>query len=623
MIHPPSPPSGISESSERGMARLWGLIASQAGVYACVACLSRQFDFTSDFAHRPILLVLLLLAVAFALHLWSLRQALRSANQYAITRGILLGAILFRAILLPSLPIQEVDIYRYLWDGAVVAEGGNPYHFSPQQVLTTAQEHNLSSGLKSLVALRARSSTHEETLRQIHYGELITVYPPVSQAVFGAAALAVPDSASLYLRVVTMKVVLTLFDLATVWLLLGILRHAGFHAGWAILYAFSPLVMKEYANSGHLDAIAVCLTSAAVLCLLRGSRARATGSRWSWSALSALLLGLGVGAKLYPVVLIPVLALWTVRNLGWRTGLVYSCITLLSGGLSLGPMLMTEPAVTARDQDSPTTMSKGPAFHEVRADSGLATFLSRWEINDLLFLVVVENLRPDTVNTSPTSVHWFVFLPNSLRAATAEWLSHALNQTIPDATFLIARAITLLIFSAIAGGLLWRATRRNEDELWLRTVFLTIAWFWVLAPTLNPWYWTWALPFLPFAGRRAWTAVSLLVLAYYLRFWLQYQFPESEVLGTNYHGEQFFHFAVAPLEHGLWLSWLLTESLVFREVWPHSHPTGVAVADPATLIVGRRLVQPNNSCRTTPVPAIGTGRPSGSGTVVCGSTPSR
>ncbi len=451
-----------------------------------------------------------------------------------------------------------------------MADGGNPYHLSPQQVLTASHGQDTSSSLKVLIDLKTRSIACEEALRRIHYGELITVYPPVSQAVFGLASVAVPDHASLYQRVVTMKVVLTLFDLLTVWLLLEILRRVGRHAGWAILYAWSPLVLKEYANSGHLDSIAVCLTTGAVLCLLRGLVPIKANTRYSWLMVSALLLGLGVGAKLYPVVMIPALALWAARKVGWRAGAAYLIMGLLSGIGTVGPMLLTKPVAIEVEQPSLPEISQ-PTEHAT-AGSGLATFLSRWEINDLLFLVIVENLRPDAVDAPP---YWFVITPNSLRTTTAEFLSSTLRHPIPEATFLTARIITLLLFAAIAAGLLWRASCRNEDEFWLRTVFLTIAWFWVLAPTLNPWYWTWAIPFLPFAGRRAWTAISLLVLAYYLRFWLLYQFPESEVLGTSYRGEQFFHFVVAPLEHSLWLLWLLTESLVFRQVWPHSQTAGL------------------------------------------------
>ena len=82
--------------------------------------------------------------------------------------------------------------------------------------------------------------------------------------------------------------------------------------------------------------------------------------------------------------------------------------------------------------------------------------------------------------------------------------------------------------------------------------FLTIAWFWLLCPTQNPWYWTWALPLLPMARSRVWLAMSGLVLLYYLRFWLSYHWPEQPVLGTPYAGIAFFDFVVTWIEYGPW-----------------------------------------------------------------------
>ncbi len=536
-----------------------GLIGCQAGLYAYISLLSRRFEFTSEFQQRPIVQLLLLLTADFVLHFWSLRLALRSADHAAITRRVLLGALLFRALLLPSLPIQEVDLYRYLWDGSVVANGQNPYCFSPQQVLSAARTEQIPSSLESLVERREQSNSLQETLHRIHFGELITVYPPVSQAVFGLASLLVPDQASLYQRVLTMKVVLTLFDLMTVCLLFALLRHVGQHPAWAILYAWSPLVLKECANSGHLDSIAVFLTTAAVLCLIYGVAASKAGGTW-WLTCSALLLGLGVGAKLYPIILLPVLAVWAVRKVGWRIGIVYAPVALLCAVGSLAPMLLTEAAPSALQSQGPPGVPL-PSGHTA-AGSGLTTFLSRWEINDLAFLVIVENLRPDPGDAGS---HWFVVLPNTLRGDVSQSASTIFRMPVSEATFLTARIITMVLFGVLVVGMLWCAVQRNEQDFWLRTVFLTLAWFWVLAPTQNPWYWTWALPFLPFAGRRTWCLVSLLALAYYLRFWLLYQFPDANVAGTGYQGEEFFHFVVAPLEHGFWMLLLLGESMTFRQ----------------------------------------------------------
>lgn len=564
--------AAVIDSSERPRdvtpRRNWwvgSLIGIQAVLYGSVSLLSLRFDFTSDFQQRPIGLVLLLLALAFALHLGSLRLVLRMANHASAMRCVLLGALLFRAILLPSLPIQEVDIYRYLWDGSVVANGQNPYHFSPQQVLSGPRTGQIPPSLDELVQLRDRSVSIRETLQRVHFGELITVYPPVSQVVFGLASVVVPEQAPLYQRVLTMKIVLTVFDVLTVVLLLILLRHMGRHPGWAMLYAWSPLVLKECANSGHLDSIAVSLTTAAVLYLLFSVSARSARGRYPWLALSALLLGFGVGAKLYPIILFPILAAWTARRMGWRTGIVFSTMALLCAAGSLAPMLLTKATISDPLSDSLQGVPH-PAGHSA-AGSGLATFLSRWEINDLVFLVIVENLRPDPVDER---AHWFVVVPNSIRSTVSEFTSTIFQRPISEATFLVARILSILLYGVIVAGILWRAVRRDDQEFWLRTVFLTLAWFWALAPTQNPWYWTWAMPFLPFAGRRTWRLVSLLVLAYYLRFWLLYQFPDANVAGTNYQGEQFFHYVVAPLEHGLWMTLLIMESFFCGKVCPPS-----------------------------------------------------
>ena len=90
----------------------------------------------------------------------------------------------------------------------------------------------------------------------------------------------------------------------------------------------------------------------------------------------------------------------------------------------------------------------------------------------------------------------------------------------------------------------------------LRMSELTRTSFWLLLPTLNPWYWTWAVPLLPFARNRAWLALGGLVFLYYLRFWLTYHYADAPVLGTRYSGPWFFDYVVTWLEFGPWFVWL-------------------------------------------------------------------
>ena len=69
------------------------------------------------------------------------------------------------------------------------------------------------------------------------------------------------------------------------------------------------LVIKEIGNSGHLDALATCLMTFAISLLLSAltpSSEQPSRQRWL-SVGAAFALALGVGAKLYPVVLAPLL----------------------------------------------------------------------------------------------------------------------------------------------------------------------------------------------------------------------------------------------------------------------------------------------------------------------------
>ena len=113
----------------------------------------------------------------------------------------------------------------------------------------------------------------------------------------------------------------------------------------------------------------------------------------------------------------------------------------------------------------------------------------------------------------------------------------------------------------IAGVLAWSGSRSATADGWLRAAFLTVAWFWLLLPTLNPWYWSWAMPLVVFARGRAWLAVSGLALMYYLRCWLVYHFSDVPLLGTGYTGPSFFDYVVTWFEFGPWFVWLMIDAV--------------------------------------------------------------
>ena len=565
-MNPPRETTPGAACPSCGRRVLLVLATLQAVMYAFIAGLSTAFEHDVPFDERPLLLVLALFGACLAASMASVAVAVRLGDSRWVAGVIVAAAIGFRVLLLATPPIQEVDIYRYAWDGAVTSHGISPYHFPPAVVLeshdgTTPAASAEDQRLARLLEALQKSPGLVDLLRRVHYSELTTIYPPVSQAVFMGASLLTPFDASVWARVTIMKAVLVAFDMATLGLVFWLLRMTGRPMGLAILYGWCPLVIKEIANSGHLDSIAVCLTTAAVCCAAKlWSQCGTHRSQGGFA--SAMLLGLAVGAKIYSVVLIPLLSIVAASRGGARQAAITGVVAVLVSAACLAPMAWTafdDHPIIARDTVDTTT--------------GLAAFVSRWEINDLIFMIVFENLRP-VDPASPSAQAWFSIVPHGWRSMAIGPSASAFGIDPDRVAFMAARALTGLTFVMIVSWLVVRVARDPSLPRFLEATFLTIAWFWLLAPTQNSWYWIWTIPLLPFAHGVAWRAVSGLVFLSYLRFWLTYHFPEAGVLGTAYDGTQFFDFVIPWVEFGPWYVWLVTAASMCgplhraNGVWP-------------------------------------------------------
>lgn len=180
-------------------------------------------------------------------------------------------SIIFRICGLIGGPFYEDDFYRYLWDAFRFIQDGTPYGLPPEAFF---QDMSVPDRFQRI-------------LDGINYPELPTIYGPVTQLVFlGGYGLA-PGS------VTALQALMILFDLMTIGLLL---RLAPAQA--VLLYAWSPLVIKEIAFTAHPDGVAVFLVLAAVVLVRRD---RVYGA--------AIFLALAVGAKILALLVVPFILL--------------------------------------------------------------------------------------------------------------------------------------------------------------------------------------------------------------------------------------------------------------------------------------------------------------------------
>ena len=562
--------SATTDDAHRSLWQLGGVAGVTWCIYLAITLSARSLYVTESGSHL-LLVLLALFGCACGCYFFAIRLALHAPQTERLVALIVGTGILFRVTMLLSNPIEEIDLYRYLWDGAVATQGVSPFRYSPQQVLAAPSDASLPHDLARLVRLRDRSPEMAAILKRIHFGELPTIYPLVSQAVFALCTWLTPSSASLVTRLMLMKAWFVVCDLLTLWVVIRLLKLGNRPIGLALVYAWCPLLLKEIANSGHLDSLAFLLTTLAVYLAAQILFApQQIKSVQMTAILSAAILALSVGAKIYPLILAPLLFASFVRRIGWRRTL----IPALTFGLLLAalawPMWPTRTATAvATSENAPAApFSDAPPLppEEVSTDprdpsQSLRAFLSRWEMNDFLFAIVIENLRP-TSNLPARQVAWFSVLPQQLRVAL---ISRAVAFGIDEqqSPFFATRGLTSLAFLGLALWFASQAANAPSVSDWLTAAFLTIAWFWLLLPTQNPWYWTWAIPLLPFARSRVWWALSGLAFIYYLRFWFASQFPDTPLLGTGYTGPWFFDFVITWIEFVPWFVVLMIGSWRF------------------------------------------------------------
>ncbi|MDP3277982.1 MAG: glycosyltransferase 87 family protein [Deltaproteobacteria bacterium] len=317
----------------------------------------------------------------FVLTALSVALALRAPEMSSHeARALSVTAVLARVALIACPAFTSTDVTRYLWDGAVILQGLDPYALAPDAP-----------------ALRALA-THWPSPQD--HRDVVSCYPPAAQWLFALCALAGPTLAFYAWKSL-------LAALSSVAALVALHRAQGAAAKRAaVLFALSPLVVLEGGVGAHLD-IAV------MACMVIGLRAIEQQKTWSAGA----LFGLAAALKLTPV--LACVALW--RAMRWSVRWVLACA--LAPTVTIGSALWLHAALPG----SLPLVAKHWSF----ASPLWTALYTRWPLSDgiirpaltaaALVIVLAQWLRPRAsadvlardallghALTSPTLYPWYI-----------------------------------------------------------------------------------------------------------------------------------------------------------------------------------------------------------------------
>jgi alpha-1,6-mannosyltransferase len=283
--------------------------------------------------------------------------AIRAARTLAVgVPFILLLALAFRLPLLPAAPSLSDDVWRYLHDGRAQRAGVSPYAHAPADPATT--------------------SFRGPDFDRINHPDLPTIYPPVAQLAFFAAALLGEDF-------IGWKLILLAFEIALIVMIAATLRRSGHDDAGAVLYAWHPLAIIEVAGSAHVEPVAIAPLIAALL-LVSMSRPFTAGAA----------LGISIAAKYFALPLVFLLDRRATGRVAFGAIVAVSIVTLpwliRSGGQIFGSLF-----VFGRSWES-----NGAIFAVLAGAAGGDIARALLASALLLVLVVLWRMRAPAVQTA-------------------------------------------------------------------------------------------------------------------------------------------------------------------------------------------------------------------------------
>lgn len=278
------------------------MLRGKAIQYLVALTLLILFFFIGYKVHRyETVRLLVLYSLAFAMYLWVIERAPAGNLNFWI-----LCSVIFRFILLFSVPNLSDDFYRFIWDGRLLASGHHPFAHLP------------SYYIENKVAI---PGIDEVLFSQLNSKEYFTIYPPVAQFLFWLSAKL---SWSVYGSVIVLKSFNLVAEIGSIIILKKLLNQFGLPIRKVLIYALNPLIILELIGNAHFEAIMIFFILLSIY-FMRKNRV----------TLAAISMGFSIGVKLIPLIFLP-----AVKKLsGSLIALKFSAIALTACALFSMPLL--------------------------------------------------------------------------------------------------------------------------------------------------------------------------------------------------------------------------------------------------------------------------------------------
>ncbi|MFA0963096.1 hypothetical protein AB9P05_14925 [Roseivirga sp. BDSF3-8] len=181
-----------------------------------------------------------LLLSYFTLYIAYIILCYRTRYDRSYTWQMLL-ALASRLCLIVAVPSLSDDVYRFIWDGELLAAGFDPFAETPQAYA----EQGLLDNNDKLARLYPL----------LNSPAYFTIYPPLCQLIFYLSSILSPTS--IFGSIIVIRLFILLAEGITLYFLPRLLKKHGLAERISLVYALNPLVILELTGNLHFEAWAV------------------------------------------------------------------------------------------------------------------------------------------------------------------------------------------------------------------------------------------------------------------------------------------------------------------------------------------------------------------------------